>query len=251
MRRRRRRHHRRACGDTRPGRAASATSSAGSSTTASRRATRAEADARAASACTSYLTELAAAQPVGEHGLRRAGLAQRQPVGAGRPRTVRPDRRARPWPPGRRTSTGRCSRRPRSAPARSSRRSTHAGVPVQRVRRRRRPDEERAADADLRRRARTAADALSAPSRARRSARRSTPPSPPAPTPTCAAAAAVMGRAETRRVPADPGQRRRLRRALRRVPRPCTTTSGAAATTSCTGCAISARRAHGSECAPA
>ena len=52
-------------------------------------------------------------------GRARAGrprLAQRQPVGAGRPRAQRCGRRAHPEPPGRRTSTGRCWRRRRSAP---------------------------------------------------------------------------------------------------------------------------------------
>ena len=68
VRRGRRRHRRRACGATRPGRAASATSSPGSSTPRARRRTR-ERGRRAGSACTSYLTALAAAQPVGEHGL--------------------------------------------------------------------------------------------------------------------------------------------------------------------------------------
>ena len=68
VRRRRRRHRRPGCTATRPGRAASATSSAGSSTTRCRRAT----PTRRASAgwiVHEHLTELAAAQAVGEHGL--------------------------------------------------------------------------------------------------------------------------------------------------------------------------------------
>ena len=74
-----------------------------------------------------------------------------------------------------------------------------AGRPGHRARRRRRPAEEPAADADLRRRARTCRCRPSAPSRARRSARRSTPPSPPAPTPTSRAAAARDGPGQPRR----------------------------------------------------
>ena len=68
MRGGRRRDHRRACGATRPGRAASATSSAGSSSTACRPPTT-KRPPRRASPCTTLLTELAAAQAVGEHGL--------------------------------------------------------------------------------------------------------------------------------------------------------------------------------------
>ena len=63
-----------------------------------------------------HLTELAAAQPVGEHGLvaldwhsgNRSVLVDHELSGAGR--------RARRWPPGPRTSTARCSRPRRSAP---------------------------------------------------------------------------------------------------------------------------------------
>ena len=69
VRRRRRRHHARACGATRPGSAASATSSAGSSSTSvpaglprGRRST-------PGSRVHEHLTELAAEQAIGEHGL--------------------------------------------------------------------------------------------------------------------------------------------------------------------------------------
>ena len=68
VRRRRRRHRRRACGATRPARAASATSSAGSSTPRARRVRRRGRGARAMT-LHEHLTELAAAQAVGEHGL--------------------------------------------------------------------------------------------------------------------------------------------------------------------------------------
>ena len=60
----------------------------------------------------------------------RARLAQRQPLGAGRPRAVRAWSSARPWPPGPRTSTGRCSRPPPSAPGRIIEAFDDAGVPV-------------------------------------------------------------------------------------------------------------------------
>ena len=56
------------CGATRPARAASGTSSPGSSTTPSRRATTTRPPS-AASTCTTYLSELAGEQEVGEHGL--------------------------------------------------------------------------------------------------------------------------------------------------------------------------------------
>ena len=77
--------------------------------------------------------------------------------------------------------------------------------------------------------------------RARRSARPSTPPSPPAATPTWPPRPRRWA-GRNRRVHARPANARRLRRALRRVPRRCTTTSAAAATTSCTGCGGSATR---------
>ena len=81
------------CGASRRARAASATSSAGSSTTSSAAATTRRPSARGTS-LHAHLSELAAEQEVGEHGLRRARLGERQPLGAGRPRPQRRDRRA-------------------------------------------------------------------------------------------------------------------------------------------------------------
>ena len=111
-------------GATRPARAASATSSAGSPSTAFP-PTYTEAAAAAGS-------RARAPHPAGRRpGDRRARpgrprLALRQPLGARRPRALRPGRRARRWPPAPRTSTARCSRPPPSAPASSSRPSATA-----------------------------------------------------------------------------------------------------------------------------
>ena len=117
-----------------------------------------------------------------------------------------------------------------------------AGVPGHRVRRRRRPAEEPAADADLRRRAPTCRCPRSAPTRARRSARRSTPRSPPARYPDVRAAARGDGPVDRARLPADRRRRRRPTTCSSPSTRRCTTTSAAAATTSCTGCARCAAR---------
>ena len=85
--------------------------------------------ASAASALHEHLTELArASSAVGEHGLvaldwhsgNRSVLVDHELSGA--------DRRPDAGHPRRRTSTARCSRRPRSARARSSRRSRRPGV---------------------------------------------------------------------------------------------------------------------------
>ncbi len=121
-------------------------------------------------------------------------------------------------------------------PRRSSRRSTRAGVPVTELDRRRRPAQERAADADLRRRDRPAAvgcigsDAgpgarLGHPRRRRR---RRLPGRPRGRRRDGHGRAGAVYRAR-------PRQRRRLRRAVRASTRRCTTTSAAAPTTSCTG----------------
>ena len=70
VRRRRRRNHA-GRGDTRPARAASATSSAGWSTTPSRRGTSTRRAGGMGLSLHAHLTELAGGQPVGEHGLVR------------------------------------------------------------------------------------------------------------------------------------------------------------------------------------
>ena len=110
-------------GATRPARPASATSSPGSSSTASPPRYH-ERPRRAACASTSMLTELAAASRSAQHGLIALDWHERQPLGAGRPRAVRRDRGPDAGHPRPRRSTARCSRPPRSAPGRSSRRST-------------------------------------------------------------------------------------------------------------------------------
>ena len=126
MRGRRRRHRRRTAGDTRPGRAASGTSSAGSSTRRCRPTTSPRAEENGES-----VHELPDPARRGAGGRRaRAGrprLAQRQPVGPGRPPALRTGRRARRSRRSPRTPTVRCWRRPRSAPASSSRPSATRG----------------------------------------------------------------------------------------------------------------------------
>ena len=150
VRRGRRRHHARDCGATRPARAAVGDIFAWWVRTGVPPAY-AERAAAAGVGLHEYLTGLAARQAGRRARAGRAGLAQRQPVGAGRPRAVRAGRRADPGAPGRRTSTGRCWRPPRSAPGRSSRRSRPRGAGA-RAGRRRRADQERVPHADLRRR---------------------------------------------------------------------------------------------------
>ena len=114
--------------------------------------------------------------------------------------------------------------------------------PGHRAHRRRRPAQERAADADLRRRARPAAVDHRLASRARRSARRSTPRSPPAPTPTWPRPPRAMGRVNRGVLPARSGQRARPTTSCTPSTARCTTTSAAAATTSCSACRRSAAR---------
>ena len=63
-----------------------------------------------------HLTRLAAAAGGRRARPGRPRLAQRQPLGARRPRALRPGASGRPWRPGPRTSTARCSRPPPSAP---------------------------------------------------------------------------------------------------------------------------------------
>ena len=225
----RRRHRRRACGATRPARAASATSSPGSSTTRCPPPTPTRPPS-AGSACTSYLTALAAAQPVGAARPGRARLAQRQPLGAGRPRPVRRDRRPDPGHPAR----GRLPGADRGDRVRhpDHRRDVRGGRAC-------RSSEFVVAGgllknalphADLRRRAAPPArrDRLRAgpgarlgdPRRGRRRAPTRTSPRPPR-----RWASVAAGRLHAR-----PGRRRRLRPAVRRVPRRCTTTSAGGAT---------------------
>ena len=172
----------------------------------------------------------------------RAGLAQRQPLGAGRPRPVRRDRRPDAGHPAR----GRLPGADRGHRVRHP--HDHRGVRGGRragdgVRRRRRAAEERLPHADLRRRAAPPAERASAPSRARRSARRSTRRSPPGAYPDVRAAVGRDGRASSEaRLHAGPG--RAPTPTTRSTPSTarCTTTSAAAATTSCTACARCARQ---------
>ena len=118
----------RVSGATRPGRAASATSSAGSSSTACRPPTTRR-PRRRGSPC----TRCSPSRPP-----RRRSASTGWSRSTGTAATARcwsttscpASSSARPWPPGPRTSTGRCWRPPRSAPAGSSRRSTTSGVPV-------------------------------------------------------------------------------------------------------------------------
>ena len=140
---------------TRPGRAVSATSSAGSSRTRCPRPTQREARA-AGIGVHEHLTALAAEQPIGAHGLvaldwrsgNRSVLVDHDLSGLDR----RPDPRHPPR-----------GRLPRPAGGHRVRHPDHRrdvrGVrrPGDRVRRRRRPAEERPAHADLRRRAEPAA----------------------------------------------------------------------------------------------
>ena len=98
------------------------------------------------------LTEKAEKQAIGEHGLRRPRLAQRQPLRARQPRALRADGRADPGDPTR----GPVPRPPRVHGVRhpDDRRDVPGGRgPGHRARGRGRPAQERAADADLRRRA--------------------------------------------------------------------------------------------------
>ena len=173
----------RACGATRPARAASATSSAGSSSTGVPPAYHEARRGAGRLACTSYLTELAAAQAVGEHGLvaldwhsgNRSVLVDHELSGlvVGQTLATRPEDIYRAL-----LEATAFGTRTIVETFDDVRRAGH------RARRRRRPAEERAAHADLRRRHRPAAVHDRLRRRARRSARRSTPPSPPAPTPT-------------------------------------------------------------------
>ena len=89
------------CGATRPARAASATSSAGSSTPACPAAYAERGRRGAASRVHEHLTELARRAAGRRARPGRARLAQRQPLGARRPRAVRAGRRADPGHPAR------------------------------------------------------------------------------------------------------------------------------------------------------
>ena len=195
-----------------------------------------EAAARPGSRVHEHLTELAAAAGGRRARPGRARLAQRQPLGARRPRAVRARSSARRWPPAPRTSTARCSRRPRSAPAmivetfarqrRSGRASSSSPAGCRRTRCscRSTPTSPRLPLSIDRLRAGPGAR-LGDPRRRRRRRlpRRAAPPP-----------RRWAGAPRTSYVP-DAGARRRLRPAVRRVRARCTTTSAAAATTSCTG----------------
>ena len=167
----------------------------------------------------------------------RAGLAQRQPLGAGRPRTVRPDRRRDTVdaPRGRLPGAARVHRVRYAHHHRGVRDVRCAGG---RTRRRGRPAEERAADADLRRRDATAAQPDRLRRRAQRWAPRCTPRWPPGRIPTSAAAAAAMGKVR-RNVYLPDEARADVYDALYREYRELHDYSAGAATTSCIGCARS------------
>ena len=126
VRRRRRRHRARACTATRPGSAASATSSPGSSRTRCPAATSSDA-AAAGRRVHEHLTELACRAAGRRARPGRARLAQRQPVGAGRPRAVRRRRRPDARDPARGRLPGAARGHRVRHPRRSSRRSRAAG----------------------------------------------------------------------------------------------------------------------------
>ena len=169
----------------------------------------------------------------------RAGLVERQPVAAGRPRPQRGHRRADPGHPAAGHLPGAAGVH-RVRHPHDHRGVREAGRPGRRAGRGRRAHQQRAADADLRRRDPAPAEPhrlgpgpgprLGDPRGGR--GRRATP--------TCRAAAAAMGRVEPRRSTCP----------TRSAPTPttrstpstarCTTTSAAAATTCCTGCGPSA-----------
>ena len=112
---------------------------------------------------------------------RRARLAQRQPLGARRPRAVRRRSSGRRWRP-RAPEVYRALLEATAFGTRTHRRgaSRSAGVPVREFVVAGGLLQERVAHADLRRRHSAAAEPSSAPTRARRWAPRSTPRSPPA-----------------------------------------------------------------------
>ena len=221
-----------ACGATRPGRAASATSSAGSSTHGVPPEYHAAAAERGLD-LHEHLTDLAAEQAVGEHGLvaldwhsgNRSVLVDHELSGlvVGQTLATRPEDVYRALL----EATAFGTRTIVEA-------FVDAGVPVDRARRRRRPAEEPAADADLRRR--HAPAAVHHRLRAGPGARLGDP-----------------RRGRRRRLPRRARRRRgdgplatgrvyqpipaNARRTTRCSPstRSCTTTSAAAATTSCTG----------------
>ena len=209
MRRRRRRHRRRPAGATRPARAASATSSAGSSTPGARARTPTR-RRRRASRVHEHLTELAAAQPVGEHGLvaldwhsgNRSVLVDHELSGVvvGQTLATRPEDVYRAL---------------LEATAFGTRTIVEAfgdsGVPVDGVRRRRRAGQERAAHADLRRRDPAAALGDRLASRARRSGSAIHAAVAAGAYPDVPTAAAAMGKVAARRLPARRGRGRGLR----------------------------------------
>ncbi len=153
----------------------------------------------------------------------RARLAQRQPLGAGRPRALGPRGRPDPRHPARarlpRAARGHGVRHPRDRRDLPRQRGAGRGV-----HRRRRPRQERPADADLRRRDPAAAvdhrlragagARLGHPCRRRRRRLRRR-----------ADRRQVDGQGAQGRLPARRGAGHGVRRAVRRVPRRCTTTS--------------------------
>ena len=190
-----------------------------------------------------HLTDLASRQADRRARPGRPRLAQRQPVGPGRPRAVRPGRRPDAGHP-------RRGHLPRAAGGHGLRHPHHRrGVrrrrrPGHRARRRRRPAEEPAADADLRRRDQPAVvhhrlragpgAGLGHPRRGRRRRLRRRARGRPGDGP-------LASGASTSRSP--PTSRRTTR--CSPSTRCCTTTSAAAPTTSCTGSAPSGGRRPG------
>ena len=218
VRRRRRRHRRRAAGATRPGQSGVGDIFGWFTRTA---VPAAYADAAAAAGESRARAPHRARRRAGGRRARpgRARLAQRQPLGAGRPRAVRAGRRTDAGDAARgrlpRAARGDRVRHPRDR--RDLPRQRRAG---RRVHRRRRAGQERAAHADLRRRHPAAAlgHRLRAGPGAR--ARRSTRRSPPAPTPTCRRGRRRHGQGPQASVYLpDEARAAGLRRALRRVPR--------------------------------
>ena len=228
VRRGRGRHHAAAFRATRPARAASATSSRWFVEHQLPARLRTTTPPRRGLDPHEYLSELAAAQAPGEHGLvaldwlngNRSVLVDHELSGV----IVGLDARAR----GPRTSTARSSRRPHSARARSSRRSSAAGVPVESSRSRAGCVQNAflmqiyadvAAPPPPRRRA---------PTRRRRSARRSTPRSRPGCHRDMHAAVEAMGRVRRDGFVPTPTRRDPTTSCSTTTPR-CTTTSGGGA----------------------
>ena len=182
-----------------------------------------------------HLTELAASQPIGAHGLvaldwhsgNRSILVDHELSGlvVGQTLATRPEDTYRALL----ESTAFGARVIVEAFA-------GCGRAGHRVHRRGRAAAQPAADADLRRRARPAPVGGDGRSRVRPSGRRSTRRSPPGPTPTSARPRRRDGWPHGRCLPVPvPANVAAYDELYRRVPARCTTTSAAAATTSCAG----------------